>query len=53
VVGGLIVGVADALTVQYVPALNGIEIVVPLGLIFVVLLVKPNGLFGHRTVERV
>ena len=53
VVGGLIVGVADALTIQYIPALNGIEIVVPLGLIFVVLLVKPNGLFGRRTVERV
>jgi branched-chain amino acid transport system permease protein len=53
VVGGLIVGVADALTIQYIPALNGIEIVVPLGLIFIVLLVKPNGLFGRKTVERV
>lgn len=53
VVGGLIVGIADALTVQYVDALGGISIVVPLVLILVVLLVKPNGLFGRKTVERV
>lgn len=53
VVGGLIVGVANALTVQYVSALSGIAIVVPMGLIFGVLLIRPNGLFGRRTVERV
>jgi branched-chain amino acid transport system permease protein len=53
VVGGLIVGIADALTVQYVDALDGISVVLPLGLILVVLLVRPNGLFGRRTVERV
>ena len=53
VVGGLIVGVAQALTVQYVDALNGIELVVPFVLILLVLLVRPNGLFGRRIVERV
>ena len=53
VVGGLIVGVANSLTIQYVGFLEGIELVVPLGLIFVVLLVKPNGLFGRTIVERV
>ena len=53
VVGGLIVGVANSLTIQYVGFLEGIELVVPLGLIFVVLLVKPNGLFGRSIVERV
>ena len=55
VVGGLIVGVAEALTDQYAPdiGLAGIELVVPLGLILVVLLVKPNGLFGRTIVERV
>jgi branched-subunit amino acid ABC-type transport system permease component len=47
------VGVANALTIQYVGFLEGIELVVPLGLIFVVLLVKPNGLFGRSIVERV
>jgi branched-chain amino acid transport system permease protein len=53
VFSGLVVGVADALTIQYVDALDGIEVVLPLGLILVVLVVMPNGLFGKRTVERV
>jgi branched-chain amino acid transport system permease protein len=53
VISGLIVGVADSLTIEYVDALDGIEVVLPLALILVVLLVKPNGLFGKRTVERV
>lgn len=53
VISGLIVGVADSLTTQYVDALNGIELVVPLGLILIVLLVRPSGLFGRTTVERV
>ena len=50
---GVIVGIADALTIQYVDPLDGIEVVLPLGLIMVVLVVMPNGLFGRRTVERV
>jgi branched-chain amino acid transport system permease protein len=53
VVGGLIVGVANSLTVQYIDALQGIEVVVPFALILVVLLVRPNGLFGRNIVERV
>ena len=53
VVAGLVVGIADALTIQYVDPLDGIEVVLPLGLILVVLVVMPNGLFGKRTVERV
>jgi branched-chain amino acid transport system permease protein len=53
VVSGLVLGVADALTIEYVDALDSIELVLPLGLILVVLLVRPNGLFGKRTVERV
>lgn len=53
VVGGLIVGIADALTIQYVDFLDGIELVVPFVLILVVLLVRPNGLFGRNIVERV
>jgi branched-chain amino acid transport system permease protein len=53
VVGGLIVGIADALTIQYIDALDGIELVVPFGLILAVLLVRPNGLFGRTIVERV
>jgi branched-chain amino acid transport system permease protein len=53
VVAGLIVGVSQTLTIQYIDALDGIDLVVPLGLILAVLLVRPNGLFGRRTVERV
>jgi branched-chain amino acid transport system permease protein len=53
VVAGLIVGVSQTLTIQYIDALDGIDLVVPLGLILIVLLVKPNGLFGRKTVERV
>jgi len=53
VVGGLIVGVANSLTVQYIGFLEGIELVMPLAIIFVVLIVRPNGLFGRTIVERV
>ena len=53
VICGVLIGVADALTIQSVDALDGIEIVLPLALIMVVLVVMPNGLFGKRTVERV
>ena len=53
VVGGLFVGIADSLTIQYIDALDGIELVVPLLLIVLVLLVRPNGLFGKTIVERV
>jgi branched-chain amino acid transport system permease protein len=53
VVGGLIVGIANALTIQYVEPLHGIELVVPFGLILLVLLVRPNGMFGRKIVERV
>ena len=51
VICGIVVGVADALTIQYIDPLNGIEVVLPLALILVVLVVSPHGLFGKRTVE--
>jgi branched-chain amino acid transport system permease protein len=53
VVGGLVVGVADAMTHQYIDALDQIELVVPFALILLVLLFRPNGLFGKTVVERV
>ncbi len=53
IVGGLIVGVAQTLTTQYIHALSDIVLVVPFGLILVVLMVKPEGLFGTKHVERV
>jgi branched-chain amino acid transport system permease protein len=53
VVAGLIVGVSQTLSIEYIEPLEGIALVVPLALILGVLLVKPAGLFGRRTVERV
>jgi branched-chain amino acid transport system permease protein len=53
VVAGLIVGVAGTMTTQYLHAVHDIELVVPFGLILLVLLVRPSGLFGSRRVERV
>ncbi len=53
VVGGMIVGIADALTTGYIHALQGIDLLVPFGLILLVLLFRPAGLFGTARVERV
>ena len=53
IVGGLVVGIANALTIGYVDALDGISLVMPFVLILAVLLIKPNGLFGRTIVERV
>ena len=52
-VGGMIVGVAQALTIQYIPALSDIVLIVPFGIILGVLMVRPQGLFGTQRVERV
>jgi branched-chain amino acid transport system permease protein len=54
VVGGLLLGVALNLVVQYVPAITS-ELQTPaaFAVIVVVLLFKPSGLFGHREVRRV
>jgi ribulose kinase len=53
VVGGMIVGVTQTLTQQYISALSDIVLVVPFGIILVVLMVRPQGLFGTKRVERV
>jgi branched-chain amino acid transport system permease protein len=53
VVGGLVLGVAQSLTTAYVDVLDDIEILVPFGLILLVLLFRPAGLFGKVRVERV
>lgn len=53
VVAGLIVGVAESMAVTYIDAVEGISIVVPLLLIFFVLLIRPEGMFGRKVVQRV
>jgi branched-chain amino acid transport system permease protein len=53
VVGGIVVGVAQALTIQYLPAISDISLLVPFAIILGVLMVRPQGLFGTKHVERV
>jgi branched-chain amino acid transport system permease protein len=54
VVGGLIVGVTLNLAGTYVPVVGGdMRLVLALAMIVVVLMVRPAGLFGRRTVRRV
>ena len=53
VVGGWIIGVSENLAGTYVDFIGAdLKILVPLGIIFVVLLVRPAGLFGTREVAR-
>jgi branched-chain amino acid transport system permease protein len=54
VVGGLAIGILNILVIGYIPAI-GSNLLLPFtfAVILVVLLVKPNGLFGHRQVQRV
>jgi branched-chain amino acid transport system permease protein len=53
VVGGWIIGVAENLAGTYVEAIGAdLKVLVPLGIIFVVLLVRPSGLFGSPEVTR-
>jgi branched-chain amino acid transport system permease protein len=53
VVGGWIIGVSEALAGTYVGFIGSdLKILVPLAIIFVVLLVRPSGLFGSPEVAR-
>jgi branched-chain amino acid transport system permease protein len=53
VVGGWIIGVSENLAGTYVGFIGAdLKILVPLGIIFVVLLVRPSGLFGSAEVAR-
>lgn len=58
VIGGLAVGIVEAITATYQPEHaawlgTNFALVVPYALMFVVLLVRPYGLFGTKEVERV
>jgi branched-chain amino acid transport system permease protein len=53
VLGGLIVGVTENLAATYVDVIGtDLKIIVPMLLIVAVLLLRPQGLFGHARVER-
>ncbi len=53
VVGGLIVGVTQSLAGQYIDFFEGFELASAFLLILIVLLVRPQGLFGRVVVTRV
>ena len=53
VVGGLIVGRHPDLAGQYIDFFDGFELASAFLLILVVLLVRPQGLFGSKVVTRV
>ncbi len=53
VVGGLVVGVTESLTFQYVDVFDRMELASAFLLILIVLLVRPQGLFGRKVVQRV
>jgi branched-chain amino acid transport system permease protein len=53
VVGGLIVGVTQNLAGQYIGFFDGFELASAFLLILIVLLVRPQGLFGRKVVTRV
>jgi branched-chain amino acid transport system permease protein len=53
VVGSWIIGVSENLAGTYVGAIGAdLKVLVPLGIIFIVLLVRPSGLFGSPEVTR-
>lgn len=54
VVGGLVVGVAENLVGVYVHSVGSdLKVLVPLGLLVLVLMIKPEGLFGRKASVRV
>jgi branched-chain amino acid transport system permease protein len=53
VVGGLIVGVTQNLAGQYIEFFDGFELASAFLLILIVLLIRPQGLFGRAVVTRV
>ena len=53
VVGSWIIGVTEALAGTYIDVIGSdLKVLVPLGIIFVVLVVRPSGLFGSPEVSR-
>jgi branched-chain amino acid transport system permease protein len=53
VIGGWIIGVTENLAGTYVDFIGSdLKILVPLGVILVVLLIRPSGLFGSPEVAR-
>ena len=53
VVGGLILGFIEIMTVAFLPSLSGYRDAFAFVLLVVILLVKPTGLFGEKQEEKI
>lgn len=55
VIGGLVIGLSESLAGMYLKDTlgNDLKILIPLGIVFVTLLLRPSGLFGKVQVNRV
>jgi branched-chain amino acid transport system permease protein len=52
IMGGLIIGVATNLGGRYIPGLQELQLLVPFAIILIILLVRPEGLFGQKSSVR-
>jgi branched-chain amino acid transport system permease protein len=54
ILGSIIVGVAESIGSSYIPAVSGdLAIAIPLSILLIVLLARPQGLFGSKELIRV
>jgi branched-chain amino acid transport system permease protein len=54
VIGGMIIGLSEALAGAYIGILGSdLKILIPVGVLFITLLFKPEGLLGKKSVSRV
>ena len=57
IIGGIIIGVAENVTAVYLdpflPHSGGLRMVIPYLLMFLILLIRPHGLFGLERIERI
>lgn len=54
IVGGIMVGIVENLAGTYIPVIGSqVKLIVALGLIIIVLVMKPTGLFGRKSFQRV
>jgi branched-chain amino acid transport system permease protein len=52
IMGGVVIGIATNLGGRYIPGLQELHLLVPFAIILLVLLVRPQGLFGQKSSVR-
>jgi branched-chain amino acid transport system permease protein len=53
VLGGFILGIGEIMLIAFLPGLTGYRDAFAFILLIVILLIKPNGLMGEKTAEKV